>query len=148
MLIARLLRCFCVSVGTTLLSASILVALTLGAGVDAAVANVVAVVCGIVPSYLGNRRWVWGRTGHGSMTREVLPFWMLALTGLAASTVAVDRVASVTNVWPASWRAVALPVANLGVFAVLWVVQFAVLDRIIFRTPTTRSQGIEPCPAP
>jgi len=147
-LIARVLRCFCVSVGTTLLSASILVALTLGAGVDAAVANVVAVACGVVPSYLGNRRWVWGRTGHGSMAREVLPFWMLALSGLAASTIAVDRVAAVTTAWPASWRAIALPVANLGVFALLWVVQFVVLDRVIFRRPPNPSQGMEPCPAP
>jgi putative flippase GtrA len=147
-LIARLLRCFCVSVGTTVLSASILVALTLGVGVDAAVANVVAVVCGIVPSYLANRRWVWGRTGRGSLTREVLPFWVLALSGLALSTLAVDHVASLTSAWPTSLRAVALPVANLSVFALLWVVQFMVLDRVIFRNHPNPSQGMEPCPAP
>jgi len=141
--IARVLRCLCVSAGTTVLSAAILVALTIGAGMGAGVANVVAVVCGIVPSYVGNRRWVWGRRGRGSLTREVVPFWALALSGLALSTVAVSRVASVTSTWPASWRAVALPAANLGVFAALWVGQFVVLDRFVFRT-----RGMEPCPVP
>ena len=91
--------------------------------------------CGIVPSYVANRRWVWNRPGHGSLTREVLPFWALSLTGLAVSTVAVARVASLTSTWTASSRAVALPVANLSVFAALWVVQFVVLDRVIFRAP-------------
>jgi hypothetical protein len=73
----------------------------------------------------------------------VLPFWALSLTGLAVSTVAVARVSSTTSAWSASSRALALPVANLSVFAALWVVQFAVLDRVIFR-----HRGMEPCPAP
>ncbi len=55
----------------------------------------------------------------------------------------VVRVASLTSTWASSSRAVALPIANLSVFAALWVVQFVVLDRVIFR-----HRGIEPCPAP
>ena len=143
MMLVRVVRCLCVSVGTTVLSAVVLVTLALGLGVTAGVANVVAVCCGIVPSYVANRRWVWNRPGHGSLAREVLPFWALSLTGLAVSTVAVARVASLTSTWPASSRAVALPVANLSVFVALWVVQFVVLDRVIFR-----HRGMEPCPAP
>jgi putative flippase GtrA len=143
MMLVRIVRCLCVSVGTTVLSAAVLIALALGFGVPAGVANVVAVCCGIVPSYIANRRWVWNRPGHGSLAREVLPFWALSLTGLAVSTVAVARAASVTSTWATSARAVALPIANLSVFAALWVVQFVVLDRVIFR-----HRGMEPCPAP
>jgi putative flippase GtrA len=143
MTLVRIVRCLCVSVGTTVLSAVVLVALAVGLGVSAGFANVVAVCCGIGPSYVANRRWVWNRPGRGSLAREVVPFWALSLTGLAVSTVAVARVASLTSTWTASSRALALPIANLSVFAALWVVQFVVLDRVIFK-----HRGMEPCPAP
>jgi len=143
MMLVRVARCLCVSVGTTLLSAAVLLALALGFGVSAGIANLIAVCCGIVPSYVANRRWVWNRPGRGSLTREVLPFWALSLTGLAVSTVAVARVSSATAAWSAASRALVFPVANVSVFVALWVVQFVVLDRVIFR-----HRGMEPCPAP
>ena len=132
-LVRRMSRCFLVSVGTTLLSAGVLVVLALGAGVPAGPANVVAVGCGIVPSYLGNRRWVWGRTGRSDLAREVAPFWVLSVCGLVASTVAVSAVASATAGWSTSARSIALPLANLTVFGALWLAQFALLDRVLFR---------------
>ena len=94
MTLVRIVRCLCVSVGTTMLSAAVLLALALGFHVPAGIANVLAVCCGIAPSYVANRRWVWNRAGHGSLTREVVPFWVLSLTGLAVSTVVVARAAS------------------------------------------------------
>ena len=135
-LVQRLARCFSVSVGTTLLSAAVLVALSLGAGVAAGIANVIAVGCGIVPSYLANRHWGWQRSGRGALTREVLPFWTLALAGLATSTLAVAWTARMTAGWPDSTRAIALPAANLAVLGTLWVVQFVLLDCVLFRAPT------------
>ena len=150
-LVRRMARCLVVSVGTTLLSAAILVALALGAGVPAGPANVIAVVCGIVPSYLANRRWVWRRAGRGDFRREVVPFWVLALAGLALSTVAVAAVASAAAQWSTSARAIALPVANLSAFAALWLVQFVVLDKVLFAAPapnatapTRRPDGSSP----
>ena len=131
-LVQRMTRCLVVSVGTTLLSAAILVALAVGAGVPAGPANAIAVVCGIVPSYLANRRWVWRRAGRGDFRREVVPFWTLALAGLALSTLAVSAVASAVAAWSAPARAIALPVANLSVFGALWLVQFFVLDKVLF----------------
>jgi putative flippase GtrA len=129
----RLARCFSVSVGTTLLSAAILIALTLGAGVPAGAANVIAVCCGIGPSYLANRHWVWPRvSAPRGVAREVSAFWALSLAGLVASTYAVARVAAVGADWSASARAIALPAANLAVFGALWVAQFVVLDRVLF----------------
>jgi putative flippase GtrA len=130
--VERVTRCLAVSVGTTLLSAAILVALSLGAGVPAGTSNVIAVCCGIGPSYLANRSWVWKQTGRGSVLREVVPFWILSLAGLVLSTIAVSAVASATTSWSSAARSVALPFANLGVFGALWVVQFAVLDRVVF----------------
>jgi putative flippase GtrA len=97
--------------------------------------NVIAVCCGIAPSYLANRSWVWAKTGRSSLVREVVPFWVLSLAGLAASTVAVSWVASFTRGWSTSLRAIALPAANLCVFGTLWIVQFVLLDRVLFAQP-------------
>ena len=90
--VLRVLRCLSVSVGTTILSAAILVALVLGAGMAAGTANLIAVACGIPPSYLGNRRWVWQRRGRGDVAREVVPFWAMSIAGLILSTWLVGHV--------------------------------------------------------
>jgi putative flippase GtrA len=141
-LVQRVTRCLSVSVGTTALSAAVLVALTLGAGVPAGMSNVIAVCCGIVPSYFANRRWVWGKSGRSSLRHEVAPFWVLSLAGLVASTVAVSSVASVTASWTPTARAVLLPLANLSVFGALWVVQFIVLDRVLFANPSPEKEPV------
>jgi putative flippase GtrA len=132
-IVQRMSRCLLVSVGTTLLSAAVLVVLALGVGVPAGSANVVAVLCGIGPSYLANRNWVWGRSGRSRLLSEVLPFWALSLAGLVISTVAVSMVGSAAANWSTTARAVALPFANLSTFAALWLVQFALLDKVLFR---------------
>ena len=131
--LGRILRCLVVSAGTTALSATILVLLAVVGHVPAGTANIVAVCCGIVPSYIFNRRFVWKRHDAHNVTREIVPFWALSLAGLAASTFAVARVASFTTAWSRSMRSFALPVANLSVFGLLWLVQFVILDRVIFR---------------
>ncbi len=136
--VMRVLRCFAVSVGTTLLSTAVLATLVVWAGVPAGPANVVAVVSGIVPSYVFNRRWVWGRHGHGDLWSEVVPFWAMSLTGLVASTAAVSAVGAMTVTWSSDGRAVALAVANAVTFAALWVVQFVLLDRVVFTERSTR----------
>ena len=141
-LVQRVARCLSVSVGTTMLSAAVLVALTLGAGVPAGMSNVIAVCCGIVPSYFANRSWVWNRHGRSSWSREVVPFWVLSLTGLVLSTVAVSEVASFTASWSSAVRSIALPAANLSVFGALWVVQFVVLDRVLFAVPTSEKEFV------
>ena len=125
-----------VSIGTTILSTTILIVLAVGMGVRAGAANFIAVTAGIVPSYLGNRYWVWRRSGKASVSREVAPFWALSIAGLLLSTFIVDWVGAVTAQWTSLERSIALPAANLAVFGALWVVQFVVLDRYIFHDRT------------
>lgn len=132
-LVARAGKAMSVSVLTTGLSASLLVALTAFVGMAAASANVVATLAGTGPSYALNRRWVWRRDGRSSLRREVVPFWALSIAGLVLSTIAVAKVAELGAGWSGSARAVALPLANLSAFGALWLVQFALLDRVLFR---------------
>jgi putative flippase GtrA len=135
--LGRVLRCFAVSVGTTVLSLTVLVLLAVVGRVPAGTANVIAVCCGIFPSYFLNRRCVWQRRDRHRVMGEVAPFWVLSLVGLALSTVAVARVDALARDWSTSMRAIALPAANLSVFGLLWVAQFVVLDRVIFRDRNT-----------
>jgi putative flippase GtrA len=90
------------------------------------VANLVAVCSSAVPSYYLNRAWVWGKRGSSSIAREVLPFWIMTLAGLALSTVlayVADRIWDTT---------IAVNIANLAGFGVLWVLKFLVLDQYVF----------------
>src|SRR5580692_11369873 len=35
-----------------------------------------------IPSYILNRRWVWGKSGRSHIWREILPFWVMSITGI------------------------------------------------------------------
>jgi len=145
-LLERLACSLGVSILTTAVSTIVLVVLAIGVGVGAGAANAIGVVCGIPLSYVGNRRWVWRRQGRSAIAREVVPFWTMSLLGLLASTAVVGRVGAATAALPTSWRAVILPLANAATFGALWVVQFALLDRVVFRTaPEVRT--LDPSPA-
>lgn len=144
-LLERLACSLGVSVVTTVVSNTILVLLAVGAGMAAGPANAIGVVCGIPLSYVGNRRWVWRRTGRSAFVREVLPFWVMCLLGLVVSTAVVGRVGALTALFPPAWRAVILPLANVATFGALWVVQFVLLDRVIFAHRTTPGRAaVEP----
>ena len=132
--VERMARCMSVSVFTTTLSLSALAVMTAGLGVTAWLANVGATALGTVPSYHLNRKWVWGRRDTSDPWREVLPFWVLSFSGLVLSTIAV----AVTDAWAAASHLasdVRTPLvlsANVAAFAALWLVQFVLLDRVLF----------------
>jgi putative flippase GtrA len=131
--LGRMVRSVGVGVATTALTNTILVTLTFGFGVRAGLSNVIGTLCGIGPSYAWNRRYAWRLSAPSSWRRQVIPFWVLSIVGLVASTAAVAAIARAGAAWPAGVRAIALPAANLSMFASLWLVQFVVLDRVLFR---------------
>ena len=96
-------------------------------GLAPTVANVIAVSIGSVPSYVLNRYWVWGKRGRNHLWREVVPFWSMALLGLAFSTFLVWVAARWND---AAW---VISAANLFAFGVLWVVKYLVLDALLFK---------------
>jgi len=130
----RITRCMSVSVVTTVISVLTLATATAAFGITAWVANVIATTLATGPSYYLNRRWTWGKTDASHPWREVLPFWILSFAGLALSTIAVG----VTDAWTAGAHlappvhTMTLLVAHLSGFAILWVAQFILLDRVLF----------------
>ena len=93
----------------------------------AEVSNVIAVAAGTVPSYSLNRRWVWGKATKSHLWKEVVPFWVLSFIGLVFSTVVVAVVETYND------STVAISLANLAAFGVLWVGKFLLLHYVLFK---------------
>ena len=135
-LVRKLIRYAAVSAISTTVSLVILGVLVANGSITAGWANVIATAVGTIPSFELNRRWVWHKTGQRSMLAEVGPFCALSFAGLGLSTLAV----SVAAGWAAhaglgtTARTVAAEAANVGTFGSLWLVQFVLLDRLLFRS--------------
>jgi putative flippase GtrA len=131
-----------VSVIATTVSMSVLGTLVFTRTVSAGWANVIATCVATVPSFELNRLWVWRRSGSRSVGAEVVPFALLSLCGLGLSTLAVHVAAG----WAddshlsGSMRTLTVEAANLSAFGSLWVVQFVLLDRVLFRAPVPASK--------
>jgi putative flippase GtrA len=96
-------------------------------GLNPAPANIVAVTLGCVPSYTGNRYWVWGKRGKNHFWREVMPFWAIALVGLAFSTLLIYLV---SHLW--THNPIVINGTNLVAFGALWVFKYMMLDQLLF----------------
>jgi putative flippase GtrA len=128
----QLVRYAGVSVISTVASLSVLGILVGVFGVRAAVANLAATAVGTVPSYELNRRFVWARRDRRSIGREMIPFCVLSFAGLLLSTVTVSWAGALTASRDRLVHTAAVQVANLFAYGSLWVVQFIVLDRVLF----------------
>jgi putative flippase GtrA len=134
-LLQKLSRCASVSVLTTVMSLTMLTVLTAGMGMIAWVANALTVAVVTVPSYMLNKRWTWGHVGPSDFRRQVVPFWGLAFVGLVLSTLAVaaTEASGLAAAMPSPFLSTcAVLGAHLSGWAVLWVVQFLILDRVLF----------------
>jgi len=79
-----------------------------------------------IPAYLLSRHWVWQQSGSHSVSAEIMPFWILALAGLAFSTLVVGIVGTITDSTPM------ILLANLGAYGVVWVVKYLVIDNLMW----------------
>ena len=151
--VLRLVRYSAVSVvstSTSLVTLAVLVGLV---GTPAVAANVVATAVGTVPSFELNRRWVWRAGGRRSVLRQVVPFCVLSATGLVVSTVSVGLASARTLSWGHWAHTTAVLVANVAAYGSLWVVQYALLDRVLFRSgsgarPPVGPDGTGPAATP
>jgi putative flippase GtrA len=98
-------------------------------------ASVVAWLAGAVPNYWLNRSWTWRRTGRPGLRDELLPY--VAIIGLTL------LLATVATRWADRWlhsldtdasvRVVLVAAVFLGVYAVMFVLRFVLLDRLFSR---------------
>ena len=138
---AQLLRYSAVSGISTVTSLTILGVLVGLFGVDAVLANVLATAVGTVPSFELNRRWVWFDQSQRSVLRQITPFCTLSFAGLVISTLTVRVVSARTIDLSRGWHTLAVEAANVSAYGALWVVQFVLLDRVLFRDRRTSNAG-------
>jgi putative flippase GtrA len=129
--VPRLVRYGTVSIVSTAFSLTILTVLVASGALSAGWGNLVATLCGAVPSFELNRRWVWPGGGRPRLAQAV-PFVAMSLAGLALSAVLV----AVTEGWSSEWsdgsRALLADGSNMAAFGSLWLVQFVICDRHLF----------------
>ncbi|MGK3201927.1 GtrA family protein [Amycolatopsis sp. MEPSY49] len=142
---ARLARAAATSVAATVLSQVVLLAV-LATGGAAALASTLAWAAGAVLNFVVTRRWVWGRTGRPRVRRELLPYLaVIGLGGLASIGLTTLAGSLLTPLdLPHFWWVVLVDGAYVASYALVFVVKFTLLDRLVFargaaRTPATTS---------
>ena len=87
-------------------------------------ANIFAATVSAVPAYFLSRAWVWKRTGGHSWRAEVVPFWGIALVGLVVSSASAETADRVFD------STLAVQVASLVGYLIVWIAKFFLLDRL------------------
>lgn len=97
-------------------------------------ANLFAWGMASLTSYHLSRAWVWRQEGRSHPLREVLPFCVVALTGLAVSTLGVELAESFTTGTSMShgFRTIVIMLASLSSFFGVWILKYLILDRLVF----------------
>lgn len=91
-------------------------------------ANVVATV----PAYWLNRTWTWGKAGRSDLWREVVPFWVLSIAGIAISMVTASLAADFgrSHHLHRMTEVVVVDGANLAAYGVLFIGKYLVFNRL------------------
>jgi putative flippase GtrA len=121
-----------------------------GLGALPLVASLIAWVAGVVPNYLLNRYWAWGRRGRADRRRELLPYAVIVVITAAAAagvTTVVDAFLR-DRVESHAWQVTLVGAAYLATYGFMFVLKFVLFNRYVFgsaqadaaaRTPATRS---------
>lgn len=125
--IVKLLKYSTASFAGLVVGQSVLFLFYEGLGWAAVAANLMSVTVGAIPNYLINRRWTWHQTGKNRLWGEVVPFWVMSALGMVLSLFAV---AYAEDRWD---TALAVGLAQVFGFGVLWIAKFLVLDKVMWK---------------
>jgi putative flippase GtrA len=85
-----------------------------------------------IPSYILNRRWVWGKSGRSHIWREILPFAVMSITGIGFALYTASLAHNFADVHHLQHvaRTVLVVGANIAAFGILWLLKFVILNRL------------------
>jgi putative flippase GtrA len=98
-------------------------------------ATIVGWIAGALPNYWLNRSWTWNVRGRPHVVRELLPYILIIVTTLVTAIVTTDLVDSWLNGRGLSHGVETVLVAAtfLGVYGVMFLLRFFLLDRLFAR---------------
>jgi len=84
------------------------------------------------PSYYLNRKWVWGKSGRSHIWRELLPFWVMSISGIGFALYTASLAHNFADAHHLHHlaRTVLVVGANVAAFGLLWFLKFLVLNRL------------------
>ena len=85
-----------------------------------------------IPSYYLNRRWVWGKGGRSHIWRELVPFWVMSISGILFALYAASLAHNFANTHHLQHlaRTILVVGANITAFGILWFLKFLILNRL------------------
>jgi putative flippase GtrA len=85
-----------------------------------------------IPSYYLNRRWVWGKGGRSHIWREIVPFFVMSLSGILFALFAASLAHNFADTHHLHHlaRTILVVGANIAAFGVLWFLKFLILNRL------------------
>lgn len=125
--VVKLLKYSSASCAGVVVGQSVLALFYSGLGWGAIPANLVSVTLGAVPNYTINRYWTWHQTGKNRLWGEIVPFWVMSFLGMVVS---LFTVAYAEDRWDTG---LAVGLAQVAGFGVLWLAKFLVLDKVMWR---------------
>ncbi len=148
--VRRLVRYGAVSVISSLVGLGVLGVLVGVRGTSAGWANVISTTVAAIPSFELNRRWSWQSRSGRAKADQVVPFFVMTFLGLGLSTYVVHWAGLIAteHALHRFHRTVAIESASLGTWAALWLVQYLILDRFLFRPLAERPEAHKPVALP
>ena len=97
-------------------------------------ANVFGNALGSIPSYYLNRTWVWGKGGRSHLLKEIGPFWIITLLGVAFGGWFGHLGGNYGHHHHITGTAYTLLIlsSNLVAFAILWVAKYVFFNKVLF----------------
>ncbi len=101
---------------------------------SAGICSMFSSACNILPSYYLNRRWAWGKSGKSHLWKEIVPFWVIALIGLALATLSGQLAEHFSKQITSSRDVATLFVAgaNFASYGILWSARYMLLNKLLF----------------
>ena len=94
-----------------------------------------------IPNYYLNRRWVWGKSGRSHLWREIIPFWVMSISGMILALLTASLARSFSNAHDLGHvtRTIVIVGANTAAFGIIWILKFLVLNRLFQHLPVAES---------
>lgn len=85
------------------------------------------------PNFFANKYLVWRNTSKDNLRTQVVVFWVAAMLGVTLATLLTFAVERLTQGRSELVESVAVIVAQLTGFGIVWVIRYLVLDRWLFK---------------